>query len=98
MATIYGKQGVRCNSVALSAVDTPGLRQVVPEPIIRQWELNHLTTRLGTPTDLADVVSFLLSDGAAFVTGQTVNVDGGLMAHYPLYAALIEGLGQDDTE
>jgi len=89
VATMYGKQGIRCNAVALSAVDTAGFRQVVPSEIISVWERNHLTTKLGTPEELAEVVAFLLSDASQFITGQIVNVDGGLLAHYPLYASLI---------
>jgi NAD(P)-dependent dehydrogenase (short-subunit alcohol dehydrogenase family) len=47
---------------------------------------HHLTPRLGTPSDIAAAVVFLASDEAAFITGQTICVDGGLLAHAPYYA------------
>jgi NAD(P)-dependent dehydrogenase (short-subunit alcohol dehydrogenase family) len=44
---------------------------------------------MGEPDDIARVVAFLLSDDAAYITGQVVNVDGGLTMHTPLYAPQI---------
>lgn len=41
----------------------------------------HLTPTLGRPGDIANVVVFLASDAAAFITGQVICVDGGLPAH-----------------
>jgi NAD(P)-dependent dehydrogenase (short-subunit alcohol dehydrogenase family) len=41
----------------------------------------HLTPSLGSPQDIANAVVFLASDAAAFITGQVICVDGGLVAH-----------------
>jgi 3-oxoacyl-[acyl-carrier protein] reductase len=46
---------------------------------------------LGKPDDIAGVVVFLVSDAARFVTGQVVNVDGGMGMHTPLFGELIAG-------
>ena len=51
-----------------------------------------LTPRLGTPEDIANLVAFLVSDEAGFITGETIVVDGGLSAHYPNYADELEAL------
>ena len=40
----------------------------------------HAVNRLGSPEDIANAVLFLASDQASFITGEYVNVDGGLMA------------------
>ena len=44
----------------------------------------HLTDRLGYPEEIAAAVAYLASDDAAFVTGETLRVDGGLTAHSPM--------------
>jgi NAD(P)-dependent dehydrogenase (short-subunit alcohol dehydrogenase family) len=44
---------------------------------------------MGQPDDIADVVAFLLSDAAAYITGQVVNDDGGLVCHTPLYSNFV---------
>ncbi|UGQ11736.1 SDR family oxidoreductase [Yinghuangia sp. ASG 101] len=70
-------QGVRCNGVM------PGLvigetQQRQDNPELRRQFLEHTpTTRLGRPSDVAAVVSFLLSDDAEWVNGQVWAVDGG---------------------
>ena len=44
---------------------------------------HHLTPRLGTPADIAAMVTFLCSPDAGFITGQIINVDGGAHSHPP---------------
>ena len=51
--------------------------------------LRHaLTPRLGRPEDIAALVVFLASDESAFITGQNICVDGGMLAHQPFLADL----------
>ena len=51
-------------------------------------EEHHLTPRVGRPEDIAQAVLYLASDAASFVTGQILNVDGGILSHTPPYADL----------
>lgn len=90
IATQYGKQGIRANAVAPGAVMTPTFDNAVPSEFVDMWKRNHLTPKMATPENVADVVAFLLSDLAAFITGQVLNVDGGLTIHTPLFAELIK--------
>jgi NAD(P)-dependent dehydrogenase (short-subunit alcohol dehydrogenase family) len=89
VATLYGKQGIRCNAVAPGVVATPALVANVPVEEIEMYERSAVTPSLGKPDDIAGVVSFLLGDDARYITGQVVNVDGGMRMHTPLYGEQI---------
>jgi NAD(P)-dependent dehydrogenase (short-subunit alcohol dehydrogenase family) len=89
VATQYGKRGIRCNSIAPGVVATPALAANVPPEMIAIYERSHLTPRLGRPEDIAAAVAFLASDDAAFITGQTISVDGGLLAHHPAFGEFL---------
>jgi len=84
--------GVRCNAVAPGVVATPALLANVPAEEIEMYERSAVTPSLGKPDDIAGVVVFLLSDEARFITGQVVNVDGGMRMHTPLYGEQIAQL------
>jgi len=73
-----GPQGITVNSVAPGRIATPRLDELYPGgPTEAQLEEIPLR-RWGTPREFGDVVCFLASDRARYVTGQTVVVDGGL--------------------
>lgn len=80
VATGYGKGGVRCNAVAPGIVLTDAAASI-PAAQRAELEAAHLTPSLGRPEDVANAVVFLASDAAAFITGQVICVDGGLVAH-----------------
>ena len=80
VATGYGKSGVRCNAVAPGIVMTDGIASIPPGQMAALRDA-HLTPTLGRPEDIANVVVFLATDAAAFITGQVICVDGGLLAH-----------------
>ena len=88
VATLYGKQGIRCNAIAPGVIETAALAANIPAEEIDIYRRSHLTPRLGRPEDIAAAVVFLASPAAAFITGQILSVDGGLLAHHPAYAEL----------
>lgn len=74
----WGRDGVRANCVAPGLVLTPVIRDKFgPEALQRALDMGR-SARLGEADDIAAAVAFLLSDDAAWITGQVVSVDGGL--------------------
>ncbi len=86
VATMYGKQGIRCNAIAPGAIETPALINNISVEQRLAYTAHHLTPRLGLPEDIANTVAFLASDDSTFITGQIISVDGGLMSHHPSFA------------
>ena len=76
-ATLGGKHGVRCNSVAPGVILTGAALQNTTEEFRTEMLNSVRLARLGVPEDLAAMVAFLFSDDGAYVTGQTILVDGG---------------------
>jgi 3alpha(or 20beta)-hydroxysteroid dehydrogenase len=77
-AVELGPSGIRVNAVLPGPIDTPMLP--VPEEQ-RATRFAHLPLRrAGTPMEVAEVVCFLLSDAASYVTGAEIAVDGGMAA------------------
>lgn len=71
-------RGIRVNAVSAGIVDTTSLRGFPQyESVKRQALARTPSGRMGAPEEIADVVVFLCSDAARWVTGQTVEVDGG---------------------
>jgi len=71
-------RGITCNAV------TPGLIQshmtdILPEDVRKSYLNNIALGRFGTPEDVAKVVAFLASDFSDYVTGQVIDIDGGLV-------------------
>src|SRR5579871_5369693 len=83
VATQYGRQNIRCNAVAPGLIGTERANEVVLPPVRKIFEEHNLVPRNGRPEDIGHVVAFLASDEAAFITGQTIVVDGGAFIHGP---------------
>jgi NAD(P)-dependent dehydrogenase (short-subunit alcohol dehydrogenase family) len=93
IATIYGSQGIRCNAINPGLIRTEGGKGNVPEAMLPIMQRNTLVPRLGVAEDVAAAVAFLASDDAAFITGTTLNVDGGLTCHAPYMSDFLEAYG-----
>jgi NAD(P)-dependent dehydrogenase (short-subunit alcohol dehydrogenase family) len=77
----YAKQGIRVNAVAPAAIETEMLNRFVgSEEVKAQFAQNHPIGRVGTPEEVAAAVLWLCDPAGAFVTGQTLAVDGGYTA------------------
>ncbi|MFB9073144.1 SDR family NAD(P)-dependent oxidoreductase [Citricoccus parietis] len=75
----YAPTGIRVNAVAPGYVETP-LTAKLDESVRSQMTARQPIGRLGTPEEVAEVICFLASDAASFVTGAVWSVDGGYVA------------------
>lgn len=75
----HAAQGVRINAVAPGFIETPLLGHLDEEKKLAAVAL-HPMNRLGKPAEITDVIVFLLSDSASFVTGACFTADGGYLA------------------
>jgi len=77
----YGSQGIRVNAVGPGFIRTPMISQVVDEPEMEEQLIGlHPIGRLGEPEEVAELVLWLCSEKASFVTGAYYPIDGGYLA------------------
>ena len=86
----YGKQNVRCNCVRPGLIVTPQNAAYVPQALKDIFLSNICVNRYGCPEDIGHMCVYLASDESAYVTGQIVNVDGGLNSHVSTVAQFKE--------
>lgn len=77
VATHFGAQGIRANAIAPGLIMHPSLAALMPDDAQEGFANVTALRRLGHPRDIGAVSALLLSDDAAFITGQVINVDGG---------------------
>ena len=89
VAVDHGEDGVRCNAVAPGWIDTPLNENFVKgmdDPVGFREKLSniHPIGRSGQPSEVAELICWLVSDAASFVTGQVWTIDGGRMTKLSL--------------
>ncbi len=72
-----GSRGIRANAIAPGFIDT-AMTQQLPEDIRKEWINKIPLRRGGTVEDIANVATFLASDMSSYITGQVIQVDGGM--------------------
>ncbi len=77
VAQEMGSRGIRANAIAPGFIDT-AMTQALPEDVRKEWAQRIPLRRGGTVDDIASVAVFLASDMSAYVTGQVIQVDGGM--------------------
>lgn len=88
MAVDHAKDNIRVNAVLPGTVDTPMVRSSAErfggargiEQTLQRWGDSHPMGRVASASEIANVIAFLLSDEASFMTGGSYRVDGGLLA------------------
>lgn len=78
MAKELAVRGIRVNAVAPGFIQTR-MTDVLPEKVKEEFLKNIPMKRLGSPEEVAGVVSFLASDASSYITGQVIVVDGGMV-------------------
>ena len=77
LAREVASRGITVNAVAPGYIDTP-MTEGLPESVKQQFRDLIPVKRFGTPEEITHAVKFLLSDEAAYITGQVINVNGGM--------------------
>lgn len=68
--------GIRVNMVSPGTIDTP-FHAATDRKLVESWKDSILMKRLGEPREVADVIEFLASDKASFLTGEVIQINGG---------------------
>ncbi len=76
MAKDLAEYGIRANNVSPGTIDTP-FHAATDRSIVESWKNNIVLKRLGDPKEVATVIEFLCSDKASFITGETIEINGG---------------------
>ena len=78
VALELGSRNIRCNAIAPGFIETE-MTDKLDEKTVEGWREAIPLKRGGTPQDVANACLFLASDMSAYITGQVLNVDGGML-------------------
>lgn len=78
VAQELGSRNIRCNAIAPGFIETE-MTGALDEKVVQEWRDSIPLKRGGSPEDVANLTVFLASDMSAYITGQTVNVCGGML-------------------
>ncbi len=78
LAKLYSKNGITANAIAPGLIETEMIQNEMQTPEGREKCKNIPVGRIGTPEEVATVVLFLASKEAGYITGQTININGGM--------------------
>jgi 3-oxoacyl-[acyl-carrier protein] reductase len=78
MALELGSRNIRCNVIAPGFIETE-MTQKLDEKTVQSWRDAIPLRRGGSPEDVANACLFLASDLSSYITGQVLNVDGGML-------------------
>jgi 3-oxoacyl-[acyl-carrier protein] reductase len=78
VALELGSRNIRCNAIAPGFIETE-MTASLPEETVKGWRDAIPLKRGGSPKDIANACLFLASDMSGYITGQTLNVDGGML-------------------
>lgn len=78
VAAELGSRNIRCNAIAPGFIETE-MTGALDEATVQEWRNAIPLKRGGTPDDVANLAVFLGSDMSAYITGQVINVDGGML-------------------
>ena len=77
LAVELGSKNININSIAPGYIETK-MTDDLNQEILNNMKRNIPLNRLGTSRDVADLVCYLSSDLSSYITGQTINIDGGM--------------------
>jgi 3-oxoacyl-[acyl-carrier protein] reductase len=78
VAKELGSRNIRCNAIAPGFIETE-MTEALPEETRKEWSEGIALKRGGSPEDVANAVLFLASDMSSYISGQTINVCGGMV-------------------
>jgi 3-oxoacyl-[acyl-carrier protein] reductase len=78
IAQELGSRNIRCNSIAPGFIETE-MTAALDQDVVAEWRKSIPLKRGGSPKDVADLTVFLASDMSTYITGQTINVCGGML-------------------